>query len=81
MNNVAAIAAYLNSNLNTPLNELIGQIPRGPIISKTPPENTSHLWIDTSTDDGVLKFYNDSTGIWEVLNISSGIELDSDIEE
>lgn len=34
--------------------------------SRTPPDNTSILWVDT-TDTPTLKFFNNATGEWEPL--------------
>lgn len=90
MNGMAAIISYINSNLDTPLNELIERISWGPNASDTPPENTSCLWIDTSTEVATFKYYDSISETWKPINLGSSggsvnsdscIELDSDIED
>lgn len=40
---------------------------QGYIVSSTPPDSQYVLWVDSS-DDGVLKYFNSETNLWEAVN-------------
>lgn len=65
---------------------------RGTVVGNTSPEDTRYLWVDKSTENVSLKFYDSSTETWRLIDVGVGegtevtdsdmdIELDSDIED
>lgn len=55
---------------------------KGTVMGTTEPEDTNYLWLDTSGEKGVLKFYNSDAEEWKPIKISSSdAELGEEIED